>query len=121
MPRPSRWIVPKVAGSQLVRRMADAGLTAAARVRTRRLDRMDAAAVQEKQLLKLVRKAAETRFGREHGFEHIHSVSDFQARVPLRDYEDFFRVVGDSADLPAPLSDGRPIARAGQQRGAQGG
>jgi hypothetical protein len=90
MPRPSRWIVPKVAGSKLVRRMADAGLTAAARVRTRRLDRMDAAAVQEKQLLKLVRKAADTRFGREHGFEHIHSVADFQARVPLRDYEDFW-------------------------------
>lgn len=90
MPRPSRWIIPKFAGSRLVRRMADAGLTAAARVRTRRLDHMDAAAVQERQLLKLVRKAAETKFGREHGFEHIHSVADFQARVPLRDYEQFW-------------------------------
>ena len=90
MPRPSRWIVPKVAGSMLVRRMADAGFTAAARIRTRRLDRMDAAAVQERQLLKLVRKAADTTFGRDHGFEHVHTVADFQARVPLRDYEDFW-------------------------------
>lgn len=90
MPRPSRWIVPKVAGSKIVRRMADAGLTAAARVRVRRLDRMDAAAVQHRILLKLVKKAADTKFGREHGFEQIHSVADFQARVPLRDYEQFW-------------------------------
>ena len=80
MPRPSRWILPKIGGSRLVRRMADGGFTAAARIRTRRLDRMDAAAVQEKQLLKLVRKAADTKFGRDHGFEHVHTVADFQAR-----------------------------------------
>ncbi len=90
MPRPSRWIVPKLTGSKLVRRMADTGLVAAARVRTRRLDRLDAAAVQNRTLLKLVAKAAETKFGREHGFESIHSVAEFQARVPLRTYEDFW-------------------------------
>ena len=90
MPRPSKWILPKLAGSRLVRRMADAGFTAAARVRVRRLDRLDAAAAQEKQLLRLVRKAADTRFGRDHGFDAIHTVADFQARVPLRHYEDFW-------------------------------
>ncbi|MCU0704791.1 MAG: GH3 auxin-responsive promoter family protein [Fimbriiglobus sp.] len=92
MPRPSRWIVPKLAGSKFVRRMADAGLVAAARVRTRRLDRMDAAAVQEAQLLKLVRKAEGTAFGRLHSFDQIHTVADFQARVPLRDYEQFWEL-----------------------------
>jgi hypothetical protein len=88
--RPSRWILPKLAGSKLVRRIADAGLVTAAKVRTRRLDRMDAAEVQARTLLKLVRKAVDTRFGREHGFDRIESVADFQARVPLRDYEQFW-------------------------------
>ena len=90
MTRPSEWIVPRLTGSKVVRRMADAGLAAAARVRTRRLDRMDAAAVQHRTLLKLVRTAADTAFGRLHGFDQIHTVEDFQARVPLRDYEQFW-------------------------------
>ncbi len=90
MTRPSEWIVPKLTGSRVVRRIADAGLLAAARVRTRRLDRMDAAAVQHRTLLKLVRKAAQTKFGRDHHFDRIQTVEDFQAQVPLRDYEDFW-------------------------------
>lgn len=52
-----------------------------------RLERMDAAAEQEKTLLSLVRRAADTKFGRAHGFSGIRNAADFQARVPLWNYE----------------------------------
>jgi hypothetical protein len=42
-------------------------------------------------LLRLVARARNTRFGREHGFESIRDVGDFQRQVPLRRYEDFWR------------------------------
>ena len=45
---------------------------------------------QEKQLQSLIRRAADTRFGREHGFSHIKTVQDFQRQVPLRRYDDFW-------------------------------
>lgn len=61
------------------------------RWRLARLARQDPAAVQERQLLKLVARARDTRFGRDHGFDGIRSVADFQARVPLRAYDDFWR------------------------------
>ena len=48
------------------------------------------AAVQQAQLITLVQRAASTRFGRDHNFESIQSVADYQARVPLRTYEDFW-------------------------------
>lgn len=47
--------------------------------------------VQRVQLLRLLRRAADTRFGRAHEFTRISSVEEFQARVPLRRYEDFWR------------------------------
>ena len=55
------------------------------------LARQDAAEAQRHELLRLVRHAAHTRFGRAHAFARIRSVGDFQARVPLRRYEDFWR------------------------------
>lgn len=58
--------------------------------RRARLEALDPAAAQEAQLLKLVSKAADTAFGRDHGFAEIRSVKDFQIRVPLRRYEDFW-------------------------------
>jgi hypothetical protein len=61
-----------------------------ARRRLAKLAAMDVAAVQERQLLELVRHAAGTRFGQEHGFEKIHSVADFQKQVKLRRYENFW-------------------------------
>jgi hypothetical protein len=39
----------------------------------------------------LVRRARDTRFGREHDFARIANVGDFQQRVRLRHYEDFWR------------------------------
>jgi hypothetical protein len=49
-----------------------------------------AASVQEQTLLRLVRTARKTRFGRDHDFSVIRGVADFQARVPLRTYEQFW-------------------------------
>ena len=65
-------------------------LRAYAAIRTHYLDREDAAAVQRRMLLRLVRRAAATRFGREHGFAGIRERRDFAAAVPLRRYEDFW-------------------------------
>lgn len=42
---------------------------------------------QEEQLLAMVRKAEKTLFGRQHNFEEINSVQDFQEKVPVTDYE----------------------------------
>ena len=62
-----------------------------ARRRGKALDRENLAAEQERQLLALVRKASNTRFGSDHGFSEIGSIADYQARVPLRRYEDMWR------------------------------
>lgn len=43
---------------------------------------------QEKLLLSLVNTAQKTLFGREHDFENIRSVKDFQDKVAVSDYED---------------------------------
>lgn len=57
-----------------------------ARPRLNRLLGEDTRAVQEAQLLKLVRKAQDTRFGKDHDFARIRDVRGFQERVPLRTY-----------------------------------
>jgi hypothetical protein len=62
-----------------------------ARRRLAALARQDPAEVQCATLLGLARRAAATRFGRDHGFAAIRDVGDFQRRVPLRRYEDFWR------------------------------
>ena len=45
---------------------------------------------QERELLRLVAKARNTRFGRDHDFAGIGSVEDFQRRVPIGHYEGFW-------------------------------
>ncbi|WP_372620931.1 GH3 auxin-responsive promoter family protein [Falsiroseomonas sp.] len=61
------------------------------RARVARMQALDPAATQEALLLRLLKTARATRFGRAHGFDGICSVTEFQARVPLRRYEDFWR------------------------------
>ena len=61
-----------------------------ARMRTRQLAAQDVAVTQQHQLMNLVRKAAATRFGREHGFENITGVESYQAQVPLRTYNELW-------------------------------
>jgi hypothetical protein len=62
-----------------------------ARWRAAGLASEDAALAQQRQLLRLVRRARGTRFGRAHGLDRIDGVADFQAQVPLRRYEDFWQ------------------------------
>jgi len=62
-----------------------------ARYRGARLAAQDAVETQRRLLLRLLRRAASTRFGRDHDFREIASIEDFQARVPLRRYERMWR------------------------------
>ena len=45
------------------------------------------AAMQERKLLAIVRRNRDTEYGREHGFDHVRSVEDFQRNVPRNTYE----------------------------------
>jgi GH3 auxin-responsive promoter len=54
------------------------------------LARQDPFEAQRATLTHLLRRAAGTRFGREHGFDSIRRIRDYQARVTLRDYEAFW-------------------------------
>jgi hypothetical protein len=45
------------------------------------------AETQSHYLLDLLGRNAETQFGRKHGFDTIRSVTEFQARVPVTNYE----------------------------------
>jgi hypothetical protein len=68
--------------------------------RAGRLARQDAAEVQQQTLLRLLRRAADTSFGRDHGFARLRDPRDpreFQAAVPLRRYEDFWTAYWQSA------------------------
>lgn len=69
---------------------ATPALRAYAHWRRRHLSHGDPVAAQERQLLRLLRRARKTRFGRQHDFTRIKSVGDFQSRVALRRYEDFW-------------------------------
>jgi hypothetical protein len=60
------------------------------RARVARMNALDPARAQLRVLLDFVRQARDTRFGRAHRFDTIRTVADFQARVPLRRYEDFW-------------------------------
>ena len=81
----TKFLTP-LTNSRLVRRAADAVLLRYAHHRTIQLDRMDAGAVQHRTLMRLVRKAKHTRFGRDHDFARIASVADYQARVKVHEY-----------------------------------
>jgi hypothetical protein len=74
----------------LVRRVVDRVMGRYAARRVAKLDHNSAARAQQQTLLRLVRHARRTRFGREHGFDRVRSIEEFQRRVPLRDYEAFW-------------------------------
>ena len=61
-----------------------------ARRRLRSLRSANAVEVQREQLLRLLAKARDTRFGKDYEFSSIGDVGDFQQRVPLRRYEAFW-------------------------------
>ena len=72
---------------RFIREMVDLGFHLGARIRTDALLEADTIFNQARSLGRLVRKAKVTRFGRDHRFDQIGSVADFQAAVPLRTYE----------------------------------
>jgi hypothetical protein len=83
-------LLERLSGSGLVRGAADALFGRYARHRVARLDRYPPARSQEQTLHRLVRQAAGTRFGRDHGFATIRTVADYQRQMPLRDYDAFW-------------------------------
>jgi hypothetical protein len=90
MSRPSPLI--QLAATPAVRSLVNRGFRRSARRRLSRLAQADPVRVQQHTLTRLVRKARATRFGRDHGFASIHSVADFQKAVPLRTYEDVWKL-----------------------------
>ncbi len=79
--------VVRLAGSRPVRHLVNAGFHLHARLRRSTLETLDARSAQERTLLRLVRTARGTRFGRDHGFDRIDGIDGFQKAVPLRTYE----------------------------------
>ncbi len=67
--------------------IATPAMGALARRRQARLASLDPVAAQRGQLQALVRRAKDTRFGRDHDFKAIVDVADYQRRVPLRTYD----------------------------------
>ncbi|MDQ5851342.1 MAG: GH3 auxin-responsive promoter family protein, partial [Chloroflexota bacterium] len=49
----------------------------------------DVAGTQRQVLARLLRRNAATEFGRQHAFAAIHSIAEYQARVPLSTYDDY--------------------------------
>jgi hypothetical protein len=85
----TRWL-QRISGSALARRVADAGLTRYAFMRVRELDSLNLVRTQRQVLLRLVRQARDTKFGRDHHFADIQNITDYQKRVPIRTYEQFW-------------------------------
>ena len=51
---------------------------------------MNTAVVDQQRILtELIKVGRKTAFGKDHGFDNVHSYDDFTAAVPIRDYEQF--------------------------------
>jgi GH3 auxin-responsive promoter len=84
---PLQWLI----GTKFARRAADVAFDAYSGRRVSRLDALSVGDIQTETLLSLVGQAQHTRFGREHDFGTIRTVADYQERVPLRDYDAFWK------------------------------
>src|SRR6516164_7998107 len=82
----------QLAGAPPVRTLVNRGFRRGARRRIARLGHADPVRVQDQTLLRLVHQARATRFGRDHGFGSVRSVADFQKAVPLRTYDDVWKL-----------------------------
>jgi hypothetical protein len=74
----------------LARRLTDVVMGRYATHRTAQLDHRSASHIQRQTLMRLVRHARRTRFGVDHDFDGVRTVADYQRRVPLRSYENFW-------------------------------
>ncbi len=57
-------------------------------VRQQRKWMRDAGSFQNKVFKNIIKRAVNTAFGKDHGFESIQSYEDFKKQVPIRDYEE---------------------------------
>jgi hypothetical protein len=85
-----RSFLNALAGAEPVRSIVNAGFIANSRRRVGEIERADPVDLQARTLRDLVREASRTRFGRDHRFDRIDSVVDYQSAVPLRTYEDLW-------------------------------
>jgi hypothetical protein len=83
-----------LAGSRLVRSVADSVLRGRARWHLARLEQLPVGRTQSRVLLDLVRQAGSTRFGRDHDFGRIRRVEDFRRLVPLRRPAELWQAYG---------------------------
>jgi len=83
-------LLQSITGSRLVRLAADAAFARAANWRTAQLDALDVPGFQTATLMRFIAKARDTRFGKDHDFRYLRTVTDYQARVPIRDYDQFW-------------------------------
>jgi hypothetical protein len=70
-----------------MRHLVSAGFHIHARLRKATVESQSPARTQQRVLLRLLERARVTRFGRDHRFDQIRDVVDFQKAVPLRSYE----------------------------------
>ena len=86
------------------------GIWARRRVRAIERESRQAWLLQQKTFRHLIQKGAQTEFGKAHQFDHIQEVADFQARVPIRNYEQarewFDKITEGNPDVCWP---GKPI------------
>ena len=86
------------------------GLWAKRRKRQIDNDMKNALNLQKQTFQQLIQKAKDTHFGKDHGFDVINTYEDFQARVPVRDYEQartyFDRIYKGETDVSWP---GKPV------------
>jgi hypothetical protein len=81
-----------LAATRPVRSAVNSTFRSVGRRRVAELAAGDPVAVQESTLRSLLRTAQRTRFGHDHGLRSLHSVADFQRAVPLRTYEELWRL-----------------------------
>ncbi|WP_170606320.1 GH3 family domain-containing protein [Ruegeria arenilitoris] len=55
------------------------------------LNRQSPNIIQSRLLIRLVRRAAKTKFGKTHSFDQITQIEEFQKRVPVRHYDEFWQ------------------------------
>ena len=84
-------LLERISGSSPVRAVADSFLQRYSAMRVGELDRVDPVTAQLRTLRRLVQKARNTRFGVDHDFDNVRTISDYQRRVPLRSYEQMWK------------------------------
>ncbi|MCP4330656.1 MAG: GH3 auxin-responsive promoter family protein [Alphaproteobacteria bacterium] len=70
-----------------------------AKRRLHRLVKQDPVSAQRQQLMKLIERGRGTRFGRDHGLDGVATIEEFQDRVPLRTFDEFWQHYW-SSDFP---------------------